>query len=559
MTEKRSGSIVGGIFGAVFLVAGLLAGYFTFGSMTLNYFSTASWQKTPVEIEQLEFKRYRGDDSETYRVVATYHYYFNGVQYTSDKVSLSSTSDNVGDYWRDLHSRLNRERRSNQSYALVNPNKPNQALLDRTFRWEKVWFGMIFLLTFGVIGAAIVWASFRSNKSPQEELQAIAKDGIVSSNRYGFWFIFWFGLVFFFIGFPPAVFVVPDEIEKGRYAALFIILFPLIGAGLMFWGWKQRQNYKNLGPTPLFLDPLPAIVGGQVGAYFTIPTTIDQDSMQATLTCSQKVRRGKNTSESILWQKQIKPYCKITEGGTKVSFIFDLPKSSKPSTNSVTWKVDVEGIFNSATRQKKFTRNWVVPLMDGGKELVESTLQIPQAFLQEQAQQRKMVATSEATQQIPVFESEGYLNIQSLPGRNLGSTVMIIIFGLIFFCIGFALKNEWWPGYVFLVIGALILYWGVFSFGSKIEVKIDLALRMLHVRRSWFAFKLSQTKVALFDPKQFSIKKTSTQTQGNNHTEFFSIYVESKGKKLKLAEAISGREAADALLEKIIKEAFPNR
>jgi len=99
----------------------------------------------------------------------------------------------------------------------------------------------------------------------------------------------------------------------------------------------------------------------------------------------------------------------------------------------------------------------------------------------------------------------------------------------------------------------------LFVWGRKIEIKIDTALRMLHMRRSWFNIKLYHREVALFDPTQFSIKKTTSQTSGQTLTQYYAIYVENKGKQVKVAEGVSGEETVEAVLDKIIKSAFPSR
>ena len=79
MKSKNSklGNVIFFIFGLIFFIAGVGAAYATFGKMTLSYFGSSDWQKVPANISSLKLKTSHGD-STTYRVEATYSYFFNG-------------------------------------------------------------------------------------------------------------------------------------------------------------------------------------------------------------------------------------------------------------------------------------------------------------------------------------------------------------------------------------------------------------------------------------------------------------------------------------------------
>ena len=189
MKSSFAGKLIAPLFGLVFLVSGLAAGYFSFGKMTIEYLSSSDWVLVPAQIESVELKINSGE-STTYRVEATYGYDYEGQSYRSDKVSLSSGSDNVGTYWQDLNRELQTKQSNNTAQVWVDPDNPSNSLLDRTFRWAQVAFGSLFLLMFGGFGSVAVWYSLKKRKTDNEQLELNRVNGISSNQKSGFWFIF---------------------------------------------------------------------------------------------------------------------------------------------------------------------------------------------------------------------------------------------------------------------------------------------------------------------------------------------------------------------------------
>ena len=109
------------------------------------------------------------------------------------------------------------------------------------------------------------------------------------------------------------------------------------------------------------------------------------------------------------------------------------------------------------------------------------------------------------------------------------------------------------------MIGALVISSSIFVMGRKIEVNVDTQMRMLNMRRSLFGIPIYSREVALFNPEQFSIKLSSSATSGRKKTEYFNVLIDNSGKKVKIAEGVSGRQTAEVLVEKIVEEAFPHR
>ncbi|MEM7359092.1 MAG: DUF3592 domain-containing protein [Pseudomonadota bacterium] len=562
-TNTIRGSKAGVIFGGIFFFAGLMAAYFTFGHMTLKYFASADWYPVHAQLSELELQRNYGE-STTYSVNATYHYSVNGRDYTGYTVGLSSGSDNIGDYWQELHNKLQQQRSQDQVFALVNPDDPAQAMLDRTYRWEQLAFGMLFVLTFCVVGGVIAWFSMRKQKTTNEQRLSMQQSGIASNEKHGHWFLLWFGLVFFAVGTLPAFWVLPEAIRDGEYGAFALLLFSFVGLGIMIWGARQRKNYKTIGPTPLYLDPMPGAIGGQVGGYFDVGALVWEHPLQVSLNCVRRTKSGDKTSSRIIWQTSDRAYSQQTANGMRVKFLFDCP-ADKPATkpwqnrSSIHWEVAAEGDLNIRGQEQAFSRSWEVPV-ESGASIASSSVQIPQHFLDETEAANLQQARESAAEQIPISRDGANLNIVSEAGRGLMGCLMGVLFGAIFGGVGvFTIGEGWWPGYIFALIGVITIASCLFVLGRRIEVNIDTQMRMLSMRRSLFGIPLYSREVALFNPDQFSIKLSSSSTSGRKRTEYYSVLIDNSGKKVKIAEGVTGRDTAEVLVEKIVEEAFPNR
>ena len=79
------------------------------------------------------------------------------------------------------------------------------------------------------------------------------------------------------------------------------------------------------------------------------------------------------------------------------------------------------------------------------------------------------------------------------------------------------------------------------------------------MRRKWFGIVLYKRKIMLFEPSQFSIKKTSSSSDRKTLNEYYKVEVKDKDKKILLAEGIKGKDLSEAIMNDIIEKAFPER
>lgn len=564
MRKGSPKSKIGAVFGFFFVFAGLAAAYFSAGQMIFGYLVTHDWVEVNAKIKDLDLVSRHGE-STTYLVKASYSYQYNGTSYNSDQVSLSKGSDNIGDYWHDLHRSLSTSQAQNTATALVNPDKPAQALLDRTFRWQSLIIAFIFVVMFCGMGGFFAWLSLYTAPPREERLQQEKINGIESDQKHGSLILGGFGSLFFIIGSGMSVLALPKALRDGDYGALFILVFVIVGAGIMAFAFKSHRTYHKLGATPLFLNPLQPGIGGQLGGTFDIkvPSGISpsdiSDSFQANLQCIRKRRSGKNTYRTTLWHEETSVYLKQTAGGYRAQFLFDIPETCQASADlqnrtSIEWQVVVSG--NLGDGSDKFERSWPIEVAEEPAQ-AESAIVIPVNFTQSTEKARDNRAKSSALQQIKLYEDDEYINIESQAGRHIGSTLVGIVFGLIFGGIGaYAATDGWWPGYIFVCIGALIGLMCIYNLGKAVEVKIDKESLILYSRESWMGLVYTHKQADVTDAAQFNAKLTSSTQTGTKVTEYYVVNFDTGSKRIRLADGIVGKKEAQALVDEIISRVF---
>ncbi len=285
-----------------------------------RWLQAQSWQPVSAELLHVELRENRSDDSTTWQVQARYQYDFGGQQWQSERVAISTGSDNIGDFHRRLHSQLSQSWQQQQPVtAWVNPDDPQQALLNRELRAGLVALKGIFPLVFGGIGLTALLFG-RGRKRPTE---AAGKDELQdalwrqrqqwqSNTLQGAGSKNWIAAMVMALLWNaislPLLFVLPEEIRAGNHAALLGLLFPLVGIGLMVWAVRSWQRWRRYGQSQLHLDAMPVALGGVLRATLEIPARLSSRSLQVQLLCVRKTVRGtgknRRSSESILWENQ---------------------------------------------------------------------------------------------------------------------------------------------------------------------------------------------------------------------------------------------------------------
>ena len=114
---------------------------YSVSSNMIDAWRMQGWEVAEAALSQGGYETHSGDDSDTYKAYARYSYQFRGSAYTNNRVSIAGGADNVGDYQATLGRRLGTALSRGDSIEIyVNPDDPQDSVIDRKLRWGMVGF-----------------------------------------------------------------------------------------------------------------------------------------------------------------------------------------------------------------------------------------------------------------------------------------------------------------------------------------------------------------------------------------------------------------------------------
>jgi len=163
----------------------------------------------------------------------------------------------------------------------------------------------------------------------------------------------------------PIYYFVPQSIAKGNHMAAIGFIFPLVGLGIAIAAIRATLETVRFGESFFIADALPVPVGGTLRGNVLVrratDVLADARSITARLTCYQRTRSGRDTTESILCRNE----CSIEDGslqrtahGLAIPIAIDVPPEGQSTDGSVQgraiyWKLnvdaDVPGVDYNAT------------------------------------------------------------------------------------------------------------------------------------------------------------------------------------------------------------------
>ena len=550
------GKIFSLLFCGIFAAVGIGFLFFKSMPMVVDWTKMQSWE--PVQAQLLDYNLHQGsvEGTTTYRAKAEYEYYYNNKKYTAKRVSIDRGSDNIGSYHQDMYDKLSRV--DNKPMTIwVNPNDPHQAVVDRSFRYGKFLFFLLFVVIFGGVGLGgmyLVWKNADAgeklaNSDPEqpwteyaEWLDPVIKDGQKAANYVGVGFaIVWMTLATG--GFFAAI-------QERWIYGLVVLPFFLIGGYLLKKCVESIKSYRQTGKMPLSLDPFPGSVGGQVGGviyidkrFIAAPTKTEIE-----VQCIRKRRRRNDdeTSEKKMWHQAARFDWEMGEYGWQLRFCFDIPASQETSSppltsNGFEWRVKLKAQTASGI---EFERSYNdIPVFATGAN---------SSFSRDISS--RVAASIAAHQQALVVdildlkrENRGYRLYYPMFRSWLGAILAPL--GL-----GFVIAGVYIPDIIFNIVfpllGAPCFLIGVYALGNSLDVRIGA--EGISSQRKLFGIPFKPKFLASYEYDKFKKKQSHSTSQGNETTEYFSILAIGKNKKkVTVAVDVEGRKGAMAAIEKL--------
>jgi len=503
------------------------------------------------------------DDSTTYRVDAQYSYNVLGRRFKHDRVAINSGGDNIGVFQEDLGRQLKSLHRNNRPVTVFyKPADPADAVLNRDIRWGLLGFKFIFILVFGGVGAGIIYWGFRGKKTLETTGLASNKPwltrpewqhGVIRSGAKGGMYAIWgFATVWNLISLPAAFQFTSVWHDEGP-VALFILLFPLVGIGLVVWAIKLTREWKRFGVTPLTMDPFPGSIGGDVGGEIQLNEPY-QHGMVCRITLSNILsyvsgsRKNRSRREDVKWQDD--GYARVAPKvrGTALQFRFSVPQgqteTEEPSSRYHFWRLNVALELDGVDLDRSFE----IPVYN----TAESSRRID---FNSSTEQPDGVPRITAESLLPLMQNGRsktlFYPVLRKPGRSLG----LLVFGGIFAGVGFFLWGEAAKEGVMLYLMASVF--GLVGWGIVISA-VYSAFNSLHVNmnghtvsstRSLFGLPISHHEYGYADVLAVESTQGMKSSSGNKHKIEYSVVAKLPGKKITLAEHLDSASKKDRVIE----------
>lgn len=564
MQTKRERSWVMIIFGLIFFCAGTAF----FALMVLPALHDGarmqSWNSTKGSLLGASLDTSHVDQSTTYTAKARYQYHVDGKSYENNRVAIHTGGDNVGDFQHSTAQMLISKFNNNTPITVYyDPSDPVDSVLIRAQRWEMIGFQLIFFVVFGSVGAIIIVLGARGKLKNHGAavngklwLEKTEWSGnTIRSNARSSVYVMWGFAIFWNLVCLPLLFSFDTLVQKEGWLISFVLIFPLIGVGLVVNVLRLTFAWRRFGMTPLKMDPFPGVIGGDVGGEILVNLPYDPTMRcEVTLSCihSYVSGSGKNRSrhESVHWQDH--GYAKIIRAANRIRLQFkfnvpdNLPQSEEHSDNYNLWRLHID----AALPGSDLSRTFEIPVFKVPEKQSSITFDSP-------TYRPTGMAKLKALSLLPLVRSSGStLELYYPMLRQALMNLTILIFGGFFAGMGGFLWTEaaregvmlYAMASIFCLVGGGIMLAAIYGFFNSLRVRFDE--RTVEVTRKFLGFTLKQKVLDYRNISGISMQKSGTSTQsGGKHRIQYEVYAQSGQEKTVLAEQLESHSKAKLVAE----------
>jgi len=557
-------------FGIPFALVGIFLGIKAVGNFSDAY-TMRDWQQVPAKIITVELISHDSDDSTTYSIELIYQYQISEKKHEGTRVNISEGGES-GSYYPDLYQKLRNLKNSGKKYlCFVNPNNPHESILNNklsitnyivfpavAFLFSGVGIGLIIFGIFSVKKAKICCNLQQENPDKPWLHKPEWKDGkIKSSNKIFAVFIILFAVFWNLISWIVAVLLVPEILKDKEYAGLFVLLFPLVGIGLIIWAVVSFRRWKKYGESIFVMKSNPGVVGGALKGVIVSNVNIEPEKgFKVELNCINRYSTGtgksRKTKESILWQD----ICLIKHEMYKddltksaIPVIFKIPFDSKEtnennSNNVIIWRLKISA---------------EVPGVD-----YKATFEIPVFKTEESSEEFELDKTilkeyKEETTQESLLKNSGIILENKMNGElkfifptGGKQSVFLLLFILIWSAVVIFLWTKTAAPMMLKIIFSAILPFVIYGFLDMLLYKSEVTVRKgyLWILSGWLGYRseknLSSTDIAEI--------KTKRGMQAGKTLYYSIVATTNNDEKITLAKRVDNLQHAEYIINEIKKE-----
>ena len=339
-------------FGSVGLLAALGVGkYF------LDSHRAKDWVVVQARVDEAALNLVRGrKGGTTYSASAAYRYTIGGKEYVSTRLGLDPLpgSDNLGDWQEEMAAFMDDARKSGRTVPVfVNPDHPEDAVVDRDVRGPMVAMMSTFALLFGGVGlAALVGGGFillRKEPSKKKRAQGPSAEasneaqiqGAGKGMAIGLWI---FALIWNGVSWPMAYVILSRIMVNREWLGFLIVLFPLIGLSILWGAIKYTVTLLRRGRATLWLDTLEPCMGGRIAGAVAFPKPgTPGELFEIELCAYNPTERQSGNSATPRWSasRQVR-LAAHPRGGSRLPFQIDIPARVARSDAGLVWMILVK-------------------------------------------------------------------------------------------------------------------------------------------------------------------------------------------------------------------------
>jgi len=348
--------------------------------MVVDSHRAGDWVLVQAKVDDAALKASRGSKGgTTYAASGAYRYTIGGKQYVSTRLGFDALggSDNVGDWHQTMAAFMESAKSSGRTIPVyVNPDNPEDAVVDRDVRWAMVAFMSIFALAFGGVGlGALVAAGFilfgkesKKERAKRESIAAhVAKhnrgsvgggasslldeteveaneariDGTGGGAVLGVWI---FAFIWNALSWPVAFLAWPT-IVAGDWLVAFVFLFPFFGVLILWGAMSSTVALFRRGRAALRLETLQPRMGSRLAGAITFPARgkVGEAFDLEWIAYDNRDPNAADTNRKKLWSTA-RPVRLVSspQGGSHLPFEFDIPARVRGSEAGLAWRLAVK-------------------------------------------------------------------------------------------------------------------------------------------------------------------------------------------------------------------------
>ena len=363
-----------------------------------------------------------------------------------------------------------------------------------------------------------------------------AQGWVKSSSKGLFIFTVIFALFWNGIAFTVAIAALPQV--KRQPLTWLVLLFPLVGIGLMVWAFRQWSRWRRFGHSTFHLTTRPGVIGGSLaGVVRTAQPLHGATEIRVRLACLERDTSGDSTSERIEWEEEkILTGDVIHQGGIPV--LFNIPFECRPvesisASRSIVWRLNVGATVTGTD----FAADFEVPVFKTSESRPDAPkLPDPTAAYEKPIE----LGLPRGVRIRP--SSTGGTEFHFAAARNKGAAFGLTVFTAIWLgAIVLMVKFKAPIGFpiVFGFFGLLMVLGVIGMWTGASRVVADLSgLNVTH----WFCFISWRKVLPLAEVK--SIEPKLGMSSGTT-TYYDLLATTASGRKVKLATAIKGKKESE--------------